>query len=359
MPKCLRCGAELPVNEEGLAPVLCDRCAGAATSRARKSLSAVGTMHDFPATTALVAINLAVYVYMLVSGGNLMGLFSHFSGDHLIRNGGNYGPLTLNGEYWRLLTAGFVHSDLLHIGFNMWCLWSLGQLSERLFGRWITVAVYLLTGVAGAMLSIGYDPNRLEVGASGAIFGIAGAILSGIKFGNVAVSPMQKRSIFSSLIFFVIFNLAIGVGPGIDNMCHLGGLIAGFIFGVPLATASASGKKSFEWATIVLAALVLAVLGRQVVDTRAPQARNALASIAVEALKEHDYPFAIKWFERLTADSADTNLYAALGYAYQMNHEEPKAVAAYQHALQLDPNNEQAKQALAELQGDGNTNKPQ
>ncbi|HSM86358.1 MAG TPA: rhomboid family intramembrane serine protease, partial [Candidatus Limnocylindrales bacterium] len=193
--------------------------------------------------------------------------------------GGNYGPWTLTGDYWRLVTAGFVHGGLLHIGFNMWCLWSLGQLSERLFGSWITFAVYILTGVSGALLSVSVHPAILEIGASGAVFGIAGAILSGIKFGNVSVSSWQKKQIMSSMIFFVIFNLAFGAAiPGIDNWCHLGGLVSGLIFGVPLATASASGKKMFEWATIILAALVLAGIGAQVVRSKQDVIRRMSAA---------------------------------------------------------------------------------
>ena len=344
MPTCLRCGTELPVNEEGMAPVLCDRCAGAATSRARRSLSAVGTMRDFPATTALVAINLAVFVGMVLTSGSLLG----FSPEVLIRWGANFGPLTYSGDYWRLVTAGFVHGGIIHMALNMWCLWSLGQLSERLFGRWVTLAVYILTGVAGALLSIGWNPNRLEVGASGAVFGLAGAILSGIKFGNVSVSSWQKRSIFSSLIFFVIFNFAFGMAPGVDNMCHLGGFISGIIFGAPLATASSSGKKSFEWATIVLATLVLGVVGNQLIVARGQSSRIKVAAFSIE---DHDYDRAIRLLEQVTAaDPNDSKAYALLGDAYFGSGLREKAADAYKRALQLDPNNADAKDGLAELQ---------
>src|SRR5215469_15675491 len=198
MPQCLKCGAELQVNEEGVAPVLCDRCAGVATSKARRGLS-TGTLWDFPATTILVGINVAVLVAMMATAGSA-GIFS--PQNPIVAWGENWGPLTYSGEYWRLVTAGFIHGGFMHIAFNMWCLWSLGQLSEKLFGTWITVGVYLLTGVGGALLSIFVHPLNAEVGASGAIFGIAGAILSGVKFGNVSVSSWQKRSITSSLIFF-------------------------------------------------------------------------------------------------------------------------------------------------------------
>ena len=273
MPQCLKCGAELPVNEEGMAPVLCDRCAGRATRRARVGMN-TGTLREFPATTILTGINVLVFVLMVLASG---GSFWEFSGKMMYLFGGNFGPATLTGDYWRLVTTGFVHAGLLHIGFNMWCLWSLGQLSERLFGSWITFSVYMLTGVSGALLSTAVHPTHLEIGASGAVFGIAGAILSGIKFGNVAVSSFQKRQIISSMIFFVIFNLAFGAAlPGIDNWCHLGGLISGLIFGVPLALAAATGKKGFEWLTMILAALVLAGIGSRVVQARAADIRPYL-----------------------------------------------------------------------------------
>jgi rhomboid protease GluP len=344
MPQCLKCGAELQVNEEGVAPVLCDRCAGVATSRARRGMS-TGTLRDYPATTALTAINLAVFVWMVLRGGSIMS----FSGPDLIRAGGNFGPLTLSGEYWRLVTTGFVHGNLLHLAFNMWCLWSLGQLSEKLFGSWITAAVYLLTGVGGAMLSIFWNPGRLEIGASGAIFGIAGAILSGIKFGNVSISSWQKRSITSSLIFFAGFNLFIGLAPGIDNMCHIGGFITGLIFGVPLATANASGKKSFEWITMLLAALVLAGVGARVIEVKGHTSRLGIAAMNIQ---EHNYPAAISILEGDTAaNPGDEKAHVLLGYAYQMNGERDKAIAAYKTALQLNPNDQDVQQALEELQG--------
>ena len=133
MPNCLKCGAALAVNEEGVAPVLCDRCAGVATGRARRTM-AMGSVYRFPATTTLLVINTAVFIGMMLTGGSLQG----FSGEHLVQWGGNYGPLTISGEYWRLITAGFVHANLLHFAFNMWGLWNLGRLSERLFGKWQT-----------------------------------------------------------------------------------------------------------------------------------------------------------------------------------------------------------------------------
>src|SRR5882724_1868016 len=99
MPNCLKCGTALTVNEEGIAPVLCDRCAGVATSRARRSL-ATGTMRDFPATLTLMTINLAVYAAMVFTGHTV----GDFGGAELVNWGGNFGPFTIGGEYWRLVT---------------------------------------------------------------------------------------------------------------------------------------------------------------------------------------------------------------------------------------------------------------
>src|SRR5262245_30336545 len=124
MPKCLKCGTELVVNEEGVAPVLCDRCAGKATSRASLSLKA-GDFLNFPATSLLLAINVGVFLVMPLLGVNPL----RPSGEGLVRIGANYGPLTIGGEYWRLFTAGFIHSGLWHIAINMWCLWSLGRMA--------------------------------------------------------------------------------------------------------------------------------------------------------------------------------------------------------------------------------------
>jgi rhomboid protease GluP len=190
----------------------------------------MGVVSKFPATTTLLVINIAVFIGMIVTGGSL----ESFSHEQVMRWGANNGPFTIGGEYWRLITAGFVHANILHIAFNMWGLWNLGHLSERLFGKWQTAAIYLLTGIGGALLSIAYDHHRSEVGASGAIFGIAGAILVGIKFGDVTMSAAEKRATISSLVLVIILNFGMGMSGNIDNICHLGGFITGLMVGLPL-----------------------------------------------------------------------------------------------------------------------------
>ena len=344
MPNCLKCGAELAVNEEGVAPVLCDRCAGRATTRARRTLT-TGTMRDYPATAALLAINVAVFIAMPLFGVN--PLEPSFQG--LIKLGGNYGPLTLSGEYWRLVTAGFLHSGLLHILFNMWCLWSLGQLAERLFGKWQTFAIYLLTGIGGALLSVAYNHQRLEVGASGAIFGISGALLAGLKFGNFSISSGERRSILSSMAFFVIMNFVLGMRPNVDNVCHLGGFITGLLLGLPLG-AFARNHKLYQLATILVTAGVLFAAGRQLVQTSGGAADLYVAERAVQ---RGDFNAAIPLLERYTAANAnDEQGWVLLGAAYALTEQPKKAVSAYEQALRINPDSEDARDALQALRSD-------
>src|SRR5262249_41615144 len=97
--------------------------------------------------------------------------------ENLLHWGANYGPDTLGGQYWRVITSCFLHIGIIHLLLNMWCLWSLGRLLERLVGPATTVGVYLVTGVGAALLSLSWDPMRVSAGASGAIFGIAGTLI--------------------------------------------------------------------------------------------------------------------------------------------------------------------------------------
>jgi len=129
------------------------------------------------------------------------------------------------GEAWRLVTPIFLHAGLLHIGVNMYSLWALGPAVERFFGHGRFLAVYLLSGMSGVLLSLVMSPNP-SVGASGAIFGLLGALaaflyLHRATFGQFGA--MQLRQ----LLFVALINLGLGLSPGIDNWGHVGGLLAG------------------------------------------------------------------------------------------------------------------------------------
>jgi rhomboid protease GluP len=346
----------LQVNEEGIAPVLCDRCAGVATARARKGIY-TGTMRDYPVTAALVAINVGVFVAMVFTGSSIMN-----PGNDVVRWGANSGELTLGGEYWRLVTAAFVHIGIIHIAFNMWCLLSLGRLSERLFGRWQTAVIYILTGIGGNLLSLAYAPTRVSAGASGAIFGIAGAILAGVKFGNLSITSGEKRAIFSSVVFFAGFSFFLGMRGGVDNMCHFGGFLSGLIIGLPLAVPSSSKGKHTLIQTVILlvTAALLVVAGGQLVQTHGQMFK-------VKTLMDHqDYAAAIQALEkRIASHPDDEEALLKLGNAYELSHQPDKGVGAFEKAAELNPNsgkiqallgyaylaNRQIKKGIATLEG--------
>lgn len=209
---------------------------------------------------ALVGINILIYVAMGLVGG---GLFSDPSGLQLVRSGANYGPLTYGaGEWWRLITYSFLHAGFLHIAFNMWCLWDLGALCESLYGTWTFASIYFVSAVAGGVASTGLHPERLSVGASGAIFGLAGALIASFYLGEFTLPRFVIQQQLRSLIFFVGFNIILGMGAGAtDNYCHLGGLLAGMFCGALIARFAPSENDARARLVIIgVAVLTLAAI---------------------------------------------------------------------------------------------------
>jgi membrane associated rhomboid family serine protease len=180
-------------------------------------------------TFALIAINAAIFLLMYRGG-------SEISAKELVDYGALVPRLVENGQWWRLFTAIFLHASIAHILFNMTSLFAVGTLCERLYGSGKFLAIYLGSGLAGSLVSFGYavatgsDLYSPHVGASGAIFGIAGALLT-VRFQRSDVIPRQVRDQISGwLIALVGINLAISfVTPYVDNSAHLGGLIGGIV----------------------------------------------------------------------------------------------------------------------------------
>ena len=118
----------------------------------------------------------------------------------------------------------------------MWCLWNLGQLCESLYGRWTYAAIYLICGLGASLASAAWHPYVPSVGASGAIFGLAGALIAAFKLGEFSVPRAALSGTLRSLGAFVVYNLIFGFAlPGIDNTAHIGGLVTGLIVGALIA----------------------------------------------------------------------------------------------------------------------------
>jgi len=288
---------------------------------------------------------------MLLTSGSLAAIM-RFSQQQSVLWGANWGPLTLSGDYWRLVTAGFLHGNIIHIATNMWCLWSLGPICERFFGKWQTVAIYLLTGVGGALLSIAYNPERMEVGASGAVFGIVGALIVGLKFGDFSLSEGHRKAILSSVISFAVINFILGFGitgfgGNIDNLCHLGGFVSGLIVGLPLA-AFARKNVVLQIGVLLLTAGALTAAGRQLVEAHGSDGQLARAQMAAD---KGDWPATIQIMEKYTAaHPEDEKALVFLAAIYDRNQQRQQAITTLERALKANPSSEEIKGYLRELQ---------
>jgi rhomboid protease GluP len=232
-----------------------------------------------PGTYFLLAINVAVYLWMVVQGVDPRDP----SEAALLHYGANQTWLVLHGEWYRLLTATFLHVGLIHLATNMWCLWNLGILGEPLIGPYGMVAVYMITGIAGNLLSMGtnillyvWTHSNIVLfipgaGASGAVFGIAGILIVLLSNRRLPFPWEELRRLRSSVVKFAAINLVIGlstmfvnVGIRIDNAAHIGGFLSGLMLGVPLAPRMTAGRERYfarQKISFALAALALALAG--------------------------------------------------------------------------------------------------
>ena len=164
--------------------------------------------------------------------------------------------LVAHGELYRLLTVALVHLPIqqnpLHLPLNMYALWIVGPIVERLYGRWRMLAFYAVFAIAGSLMSFAPGPevdqgvvvNQLAVGASGAIFGLFGLLASALAVQRPALGP-NMRNLFANLIGLIAINLVIGFSVGgIDNLAHIGGLLAGLWFGVLFVPSGAPTLRS-------------------------------------------------------------------------------------------------------------------
>ena len=152
--------------------------------------------------------------------------------------GANRGDLTTDGEWWRLASSMFLHFGLLHLLLNMWALLSTGHLVERLFGRTLFAVAYLGSGIAGSVASLLWHGTTpvWSAGASGAIFGVYGALLGFMLREKSALPKSVFGPLLNSTLFFAGYNLLYGAAnSGIDNAAHLGGFAGGFVLGWLLA----------------------------------------------------------------------------------------------------------------------------
>jgi membrane associated rhomboid family serine protease len=201
-----------------------------------------------PATFILIGLNVAVYIAEIASGPG--GLNS--PGFTLLGNYGLFGPSVASGEWYRLVTSAFLHSGLVHVGFNMVALYFLGRLLEPGIGTPRFVSVYIASLFGGSFGALLLSPDALTYGASGAVFGIFGAAF-------VIARGRGIDGLASTIGVLILLNLAYSIGsPEISLGAHLGGLVAGVIcaFAILAGERGMLGRRHFPAELAVMAAVI-------------------------------------------------------------------------------------------------------
>lgn len=204
-------------------------------------------------TPLLIAANLAVFIWVSVMTHSLVNPDLAF----MLQAGANYPPLTTTGEWWRILTAMFLHFGVVHLLFNMWILRDIGTFVERLVGNTGFAVGYVLSGFGGGVCSAIFLEATVSAGASGAVFGVYGMLLGFLIWHRGAIPKSELRAHRGNAIAFLLFNLVLGFSvPWIDMAAHLGGFATGFVCGLIL-----SRDLSVSRTRVLLRSLTLAGIG--------------------------------------------------------------------------------------------------
>jgi len=350
MANCVQCGRKLPGLTFG--KKICQWCVQhEAAQRGEDGDDAKQIVMPAPwvrreasvsLTQVLLGANVMVFIAMVAASGPSLD----FTGLVMVHFGANYGPYTLSGDWWRLLTYMFLHGGLMHIAFNMWCLWDLGALCESLYGRWTFGAVYLLTGVAGGMASVAWNPAVLSVGASGAIFGLAGALVASFYLGEFSMPKIAIQGTLRSLLVFIGFNVLFGsFFPGIDNACHAGGLISGLILGALIARIAPEHDKPLRRVGVLLFMVLIvggSALGVQRWRGGAMLYGRSSREAAMESEQSVDRMIG-ELQKRIEQNPQDASAHYALAQEYFTKRQFPEGISELNQVLDLQPQNAKAR----------------
>lgn len=268
--------------------------------------------------------------------------------DVLVRLGAKVTALIVSGEYWRLFTAMFLHIGIMHLIFNGYALLAVGTELERLFGPGRFTAIYLLSGLLGNLASYAFSPN-LAAGASGAIFGLIGALASFFTLHRERLGTWGRTRL-ANIAFLIAINLFFGfTQPGIDNLAHLGGLLGGLGLGWALAPRYQvdplrlalvdRNRLGRYWPALAVAVLILAGGVALATQTQRDSPRIHLFR-GEQAIEREAWAEAVVELEQALAGEpslADAAVYFYLGLAHNYLDQHQEAVEAYQAALGLEP----------------------
>jgi membrane associated rhomboid family serine protease len=356
MANCTSCGRELPAFSTGPLSTLCREC------QARDSdapplgpVAGPSAGSAVSLTKILVGVNVAVFVLMTLTGVSFLSPTSA----QLLKWGANWGPLSLGTQPWRIFTSNYVHIGIIHIGFNMWCLLNLGVLAQRIFDRWTYLLVYTATGIAGSIASLWWHPTVVGAGASGAIFGLAGALIAALYLGKLPIPKEAIRATMKSLLMFAAYNLFFGLTQGIDNAAHIGGLVSGLALGAFLSThltGPAEVRQQRRNVAFVLSIFLLSVSmvyvrhqHKEFTAITNPSDYVEQYGKAMDAFRQKDYAKAVSACQKLVQlNPSSAEAHFLLGVAFEASESPDSAIPEFQEALRLNPKYSEAAAGLAE-----------
>jgi membrane associated rhomboid family serine protease len=267
---------------------------------------------------AIILINFLVFAAMAAVEAK-----TAFVPQELVGWGGNFAPLTLSGQWWRLLSAAFVHIDPIHLFVNIWALWSVGRFTERLYGRWVFLFIYLSSCLLSGLASLLWHPVSVIVGASGPIFGSFGALLAYLLRCRSEVPIAVIRPHLISIAVFVVFSLIAGsFQTGVDNAAHVGGILSGFAVGWVWTTPlGVTGRAVLRPRQLVGGIAIVSVVASAILfHVTGPQTRLTPSE---QYLRERDWyvrdegPNLKLWQNLLARSAAGTISTLALGNAFE------------------------------------------
>lgn len=205
-------------------------------------------------TPILLNLNILIFILMVIKGVNIM----QPDNESLLNWGANFRPMTLEGEWWRLLTNCFLHIGIFHLLMNMYALLYIGVLLEPHLGRTRFITAYLLTGITASIASLWWHDLTISAGASGAIFGMYGVFLA-LLTTNL-IEKTARKTLLTSIAVFVGYNLIYGLKGGIDNAAHIGGLLGGLVIGYALIPSLKNpDENKLKFGTIGLLSILILV----------------------------------------------------------------------------------------------------
>ncbi len=315
---------------------MCEDCRQREFALQAETSATDDSQQHFWVTNVILAINILFFAFMVWKHVS----FTSPTSDQVVRWGANYGPLTLGGQSWRLISNVFIHIGIAHLAANMWALLVLGRLAEALYGRIAYISIYLFAGIVGSLATLLWNPMSVSAGASGALFGISGALIATLYVGKLPLPRRVIRPVLVTLVLWAAFDLVYGFfKPGVDNAAHIGGFLAGLLVGVPLGHHLSPNRKSVEFRErlAIFALLFLAALTFYTWRTRGYIVAAERARQANAANKPDDALALLKPVEQRNSKEPLVHLYLAEAYVRKGDY--ANAEREYKTLLALTPKN--------------------